>query len=117
MKAVPITTGQAGRILCLSGAGVRALEARYGLPVLRTSGGHRRYDRRIILGLAEARDEGLSGTGAVHRAIELAASGRYDEPAVLRERMAHLERRMRGVQDMMEEVVARLDRVLMDSNA
>ena len=56
-----VLPGEAARILGLTPAGVKAIEARGQLEAIRTSGGVRLYERQAVLALAERRRDQRSG--------------------------------------------------------
>ena len=70
--------------------------------VTRTRGAHRRYDRRLILGMRDAMGEGFEGAEIMHRAQELVDDGHYDEPAELKLRIARLESKVDRLIDLVK---------------
>lgn len=65
-------------LLGISPSTLRHWEKRYDYALsVRSPGGHRYFDRELVLGLKDALAEGLRGKVAVIRAIELKYSGRY----------------------------------------
>jgi excisionase family DNA binding protein len=87
-----LRTSEAARLLGVSANTVRSWERRH-LPItmFKTEGGHRRIDRKFVLAMRDAMDEGLFASSACTRAAELVETGRYDEPRRLHERMTKLE--------------------------
>jgi len=90
-----LKTGEAARLLHVSANTLRSWERRSRVPMAaRSDGGHRNFDRRVVAGLRDALQEGYVGDRVVTRALELVASGRYDEPEVLRVRLTAVEREL-----------------------
>ncbi len=66
------------RLLGISPSTLRRWDRRYDYVLsTRSPGGHRYFDRELVLGLKDALAEGLRGKMAVMRAIELKDLGRY----------------------------------------
>lgn len=91
-----LKVSEVAHLLGVSPNTVRAWDQRWnnGEVPRTTPSGHRRYERRLTLGMKIALDEGFHGVDVMRRADEIVRSGRFDDPAPLVVRMTALERQL-----------------------
>lgn len=106
-----VRTREAANAIGVSPNSLRCWELRFGFPrPARSAGGHRQYERRQILALRLAVDEGLSGKSAVDRAVALCRAGVVGEPRSLQERMTRLEAEVKQLRRVVEMLVVEMQR-------